>query len=424
MKKYFAYIAFAALVFAVSCNKEINTTVETELITVEINPEVKTSLSGVNTEWTAGDAVSVTVAGKNIGTLTLVDGNTFSGEIEAGHNGDATLNYPAGVTEVPATQAAVANSFANGAALLEGTTTMDALRAGEGATLSNKTALLQFSVAQAGDVTFEVGATKYTVTGCQTSKTYYACIAPASNVNFVARIGGYLSKAASSNKTFEANEISNLNSLPAPVDSGWRLRGAFDWTNGKVFYKDTQYYVVKNITFSSVTEIKVFGNNSWLRAAANVCLPNTWYKIAGYDGQNTRIMAGTYDIYLDATNKYVCYVSAGEKLNISIPTTTTATVYLNSTNYQSLWCWNKDKNTENFTGGNWPGISSTTNVTINGKTYRKWELKSCNLGVYLNMIFSKNGSEQTGEDGSTGLLMGETMFIKLENNKARFNNAI
>ena len=118
MKKYFAYIAFAALVFAVSCNKEeVNTTVETELITVEINPEVKTSLSGVNTEWTAGDAVSVTVAGKNIGTLTLVDGNTFSGEIEAGHHGDATLNYPAGVTEVPATQAAVANSFANSSTL-------------------------------------------------------------------------------------------------------------------------------------------------------------------------------------------------------------------------------------------------------------------------------------------------------------------
>ena len=248
----------AALMVAASCNKEeINTpaTGETETITVELNPMTKTALSGTRTTWTAGDAVSVTVDGKNIGTLTLVEGSTFSGEIEAGHDGAATLNYPAGVTTVPATQAAVAGSFANGAALLEGTTTLDDLRAGNGAELANKTALLSFSVAQAGDVTFEVGTAKYTVTGCATGKTYYACVAPASKVNFTARINGYLSKSASSTVTFAANEIADLKALPAPEKFGWGLVGehqGWDITNPTPMYKVAdKAYAVLNIQLKS-----------------------------------------------------------------------------------------------------------------------------------------------------------------------------
>lgn len=226
MKKYFVFLASAALLLAASCNKEeVNAVGEKELITVDINPMTKTSLSGSQTVWTDGDAVSVTVGGKNIGTLTLVEGNTFSGEIEAGHDGEAVLNYPAGVTEVPATQAAVENSFANGAALLEGTATLDNLRAGQGAQLSNKTALLQFSVAIAGDVTFQVGGANYTVTGCETGKTYYACVAPAAGVSFIARINGYLSKQAASNKTFTVNQIAPIGELPAPEKFGWGLVG-------------------------------------------------------------------------------------------------------------------------------------------------------------------------------------------------------
>ena len=99
MKKIFVLMASAAVLFA-ACNKmeEVNTPVdtpvETETITVVLNPVTKTSLDGKATLWTAGDKVSVTVGGKNIGTLALVEGSTFSGEVEAGHDGTATLNYP------------------------------------------------------------------------------------------------------------------------------------------------------------------------------------------------------------------------------------------------------------------------------------------------------------------------------------------
>lgn len=260
MKKYFILMASAALMLAVSCNKEeVNTPAtsnETELITVQINPETKTSLDGFETIWSAEDAISVTVGDKNIGTLTYTgDGNKFSGEVEAGHSGDAILNYPAGVTEVPAEQAAVAGSFAEGAALLEGTTTMDDLRAGTGVILNNTTALLKFSVAQAGDVTFEVGAAEYTVTGCETGNTYYACVAPAENVNFVARIDGYLSKAAAKTVSFAENTIADLKALPAPEVYSWGLVGQhqeWDITNPTRMYKVADnVYACLNITLKS-----------------------------------------------------------------------------------------------------------------------------------------------------------------------------
>lgn len=340
MKKHFVFLASAALVIAASCNKaEIDTPVEgapveTEHISVQLNPETKTSLSGMETVWSEGDAVSVTVGGKNIGTLELVEGNTFSGEIEAGHDGEAVLNYPAGVTSVPAEQAAVAGTFANGAALLKGTTTLAALRAGEGATLSNTTALLKFTTAQAGDVTFEVGSAKYTVTGCETGKTYYACVAPAAKVSFVARIDGYLSKKASANVTFEANKIANLEALPAPVASGWGLVGQHQGWSLKesdltrLYKENNNLFVVKNIKLASTgfkfTELKntdwnlTFGSHS---GDYKYDKSHGWYtgiytNNRGDKSQDIKVndWSKTYDVYL----RFVQDANWGKELGFSI----------------------------------------------------------------------------------------------------------
>ena len=237
------------MLLATSCAKEeVNTTGETELITVQLNPETKTALGAEGTTtWDADDQVSVTVGEKVVGTLSLVGGSTFSGEITAGLSGEATLNYPAGVTAIPEPQAAVDESFADGAALLEGTTTVEDLRAGKSVELKNKTALLKFTVAQAGNVTFEVGTAKYTVTGCKTGETYYACVEPAEDVNLVARIDGYLSRATSDVVTFTASTVADLEELPAPVASNWGIAGeANDWTETDpiILYKDLNDCVV------------------------------------------------------------------------------------------------------------------------------------------------------------------------------------
>jgi len=333
MKKYFIFLASAAMLFATSCAKEeVNTTGETELITVQLNPETKTALGAEGTTaWDADDEVSVTVGGKVVGTLSLVEGSTFSGEITAGLSGEAILNYPAGVTTVPASQAAVEGSFADGAALLEGTTTVEDLRAGEGVELQNKTALLQFTVAKAGDVTFEVGTAKYTVTSCATGKTYYACVAPASNVAFTARIGGYLSKKASKNPTFTANKIADLGTLPAPVLSTWRLVGNFNgidkWNikDGSVamFKEGTNLYVAKDVTLTAKDYWKFNNNdgwNEWVGSYSSSNFDSECYSLMQNHGINNKYgthhtwgdfksnfgaAAGTYDIYLNVgTDKY------------------------------------------------------------------------------------------------------------------------
>lgn len=340
MKKIFVYMASAALMFAVSCNKEevnVDTTapVETELITVDLNPMTKTAL-GVEgtTTWDADDKVSVTVGGEVVGTLSLVEGSTFSGEITAGLSGAAVLNYPAGVTTVPTTQTAVAGSFADEAALLEGTTTVEDLRAGTGVELKNKTALLMFTVAQAGDVTFEVGTAKYTVTGCKTGETYYACVTPASDVTFVARIGGYLSKQAPKNVTFTANKIANLETLPAPVECEWGLVGQHqNWslTNAsltRLYREKDNLFVAKNIKLKSpgfkFTELNntnwdhTFGSHS---SSYTYKVSDGWY--AGIYTNNRGDKANdikvsdwnkTYDVYL----RYVQDASWGKELGFAI----------------------------------------------------------------------------------------------------------
>lgn len=307
------FLAMAALVSAMSCSKEVdspenvNTAVEKEVITVRLSsPSTKTALEGTKTVWLEGDKVSVTVGDKIIGELELVEEDIFKGEVEAGYDGEATLNYPAGVTAVPATQEAVAGTFADEAALLEGKMSMDDLRAGKNAELVNTTSLLQFSVAQAGDVTFEVGTAKYTVTGCKTGETYYACVAPASAVNFVARIDGYFSKQASSNVTFSANKIANLESLPAPTKSAWGVVGiGGNWDNDIAMYNDVDGYVVaKNVNIKSTDEFKLRKDAKWdTSIAGGITAPNT-KREAGWVNM-TISEAGTYDVYYKDNNYYI-----------------------------------------------------------------------------------------------------------------------
>ena len=327
MKKIFVYMASAALVFAASCNKieEANTPVdtpaETELITVELNPQTKTSLDGKSTVWTAGDKVNVTVGEEVIGTLTLVSGSTFKGEITAGLEGgtSVTLNYPVDedgktVTTVPATQTAAAGSFAQGAALLEGTTTVADLRAKKGATLANTTALLQFSVAQAGDVTFEVGTTKYTVTGCKTGETYYACVAPATAA-FTARIDGYLSKKAAKNVTFTANKIANLGALPAPEASGWYVQGLDNWQKSAPMYKEGNWSVAYNVT-SSTKSFKFNSGSEWIggKSAENVIIKDYAYPTGGNNIQ-VKDANTAYDFYFCKEGAIFMILPAGSPID-------------------------------------------------------------------------------------------------------------
>ena len=344
MKKFYIFLVVAALVSAMSCTKEVNsdTVVEKETISVRLSPETKTALEGTKTVWLEGDQVSVTVGGSVIGTLDFVGEDLFEGDVEAGHDGTATLNYPAGVTSVPTTQKAVAGTFADEAALLEGTISMDDLRAGKSTELANKTALLQFSVAQAGDVTFEVGSTKYTVTGCETGKTYYACVAPASSVSFVARIGGYLSKQAPSNVTFTANKIAELDALPAPEVSSTTLQGINgNWSSNVAMYKDIDWNVALNVKSTS-TEFKFTEGTSWIGAKGSFVHKDVYAYSTGAD--NIKINANTaYDIYYNNDGGLYMVLPAGTDINQDIYVATDMFIRGNYTNYTGFGNWGKGR---------------------------------------------------------------------------------
>ena len=341
----------AALALAASCNKmeEVNTPVDTpaatETITVELNPQTKTALDGMNTVWSDGDVVSVTVGGVNVGTLKLVSGSTFSGEITAGLEGtaEATLNY--GKT-VPTTQVAVAGSFANGAALLEGTTTVADLRAGTGATLQNQTALLQFQTPVAGDVAFTIGSTTYTVTGCETGKTYYACVDPENTGKLTYTVGIVLGGNEASSFTPVANNIHPLGTLTLKESQYGVIGNTGDWgDNADIkMYETTEdnFYVAYGVEVTSGFKVRKagvwddnynFGTTSDTAKSAN--------SIVGVytDGGSTdiNVTSGTYDIYFDRLAGQVYIMTPGTSHETATKPTTTL--------YYSL--------AGSFTGGGW-----------------------------------------------------------------------
>lgn len=404
MKKYLIFLASAALMLAVSCNKEEvaapQTSAETELITVELNPSTKTSLGDNGTTiWSEGDAVDVIYGEDVVGTLNFVEGNTFEGKLTTvGLVGDATLRYPAGVKAVPTTQVAVAGSFANKSALLEGLTTIDNLRAGNGATLKNQTALLQFTVAQAGDVTFEVGATKYTVTGCQTGPTYYACVAPASDVTFVARIGGYLSKKASKNVTFTANEIANLEILPSPKTTSYvELRGddPLSWQNGTKFYEDINFYILKNVSLTASQGFKFVIDGAWYSVSS--LTTDNWHDLV--DGSNITLAGGTYDFYVLNDGRTKVYVTKSGNAAPIVPEITECKFIVKvnkSLDWYTKYIYAWDSNgTEIF--GKWPGqqlgwVGTQGDYNV---YYCNFDLKYNNTTV--NYIINNNSGAQTND---------------------------
>lgn len=342
MKKFFVYMASAAFMFA-ACNKadidvpveDVNTPVETETITVDLNPMTKTSLDGMNTVWSDGDVVRVTVEGKKIGDLKLVEGSTFTGEVEAGHTGVAVLNYPSDKDAVPTTQTAVENSFANGSALLEGTTTMEALRAGEGATLQNQTAILGFSSPIAGNVAFTIGNATYTVTGCDADKTYYVCVDPANSGKLSYTAGLALGAKEKDSFAPEANKVYSLGALTFKQSTTYGLVGTNNnWTD-EMMYETSQdnFYVLYGVEFSAAGQFKIRKKGVWeteYNYGTTTDSQKDKNSVVGVftdeHSKDIKVKAGTYDIYFDRLAGQIYLMEPG-KAHASASKPTSNTTY-------------------------------------------------------------------------------------------------
>lgn len=135
MKKIFTYLFLAALSVAAACNKlaPVEIPMEDFSLATDMSKTVMTDLSTGAVQWTSGDDISVFSTAmssplNNHLTATSVSGSQarFSGQVETGtttfvalypYNSAAT--YANGVisTEIPTTQTATANSFADRSSL-------------------------------------------------------------------------------------------------------------------------------------------------------------------------------------------------------------------------------------------------------------------------------------------------------------------
>lgn len=410
MKKIFMIMASAAVVFAASCNKmeEVNTpiepVVETELITVDLNPMTKTSLDGKATVWSEGDKVSVTVGGKNIGDLELVKGttSTFKGEVEAGYNGEAILNYPSGTTEVPATQKAEAGSFANGAALLEGKTTMEALRAGEGAKLENTTALLQFEVSIAGNVAFTIGDKTYTVEGCEPGNTYYACVDPNTTGKLSYTVGIVLGAKEKDNFAPAANKVYPLGKLSLKENSIYSLVGTNNnWTDA-IMYETTQddFFVLFGVEFSANGQFKIRKKGVW-EDAYNFGSSNTTMKTINSavgvfthgSSADIAVKAGKYDVYFDRLAGQVYIMEPGKSYTEATKQTTPANTYYSLIGTIAGSNWNKDFDLVYSGDGIWTIVQNfNQNAEWKIRKNHAWTYSYNNVWVGWDLKTDANGN--------------------------------
>ena len=321
-------VAAVALMVLTACNKEEvaggNPADNQTPATVEFSAsfaDTKTTLNneGKKTLWVETDRIDIN--GQEFKIKELVDDGLSAifenvNELPVGFAAPFTATYPYGKTEVPATQTAIAGTF-DPAAVLETANSND-----HNLSFTNVTSLLKFQVpAACQTVTISsdddlAGSSAKTVTvngPFAAGETYYAAVLPGTKANFVVRIDGYLSKNAAS-VTIAESTIANMQTLPAPVESPYKLMGINgDWSTGISFYNDIDgYYVLKNINILSSNGFKFRKDeNIWGRPITFA--KGKWAYTYDFPSEDFKITSGTYDIWVSTSNDAICFVDAGEE---------------------------------------------------------------------------------------------------------------
>ena len=347
MKKNLFMVAAVALVALVSCNKETNSPLQPAPVSdikfeaEFVNEQTKTSIGDAdkngyrNVTWDLGELVHIN------GTLFTAtdykeDGKaifvTEDLDFATAEQYDAIYPATAGKSLAAVTiPAAQDGKFANAAI---------AVAQSENRSLAfmNVASLIKFQVpAECSEVTFEstanlagtfpvtfgsdglpaigtVSSASKTITlsgSFVKDKDYYVAVLPGSH-KFTVRLDGYLSKASTKAVTTSRANIADLQALPAPQESDYKIMGVNgDWTNGLALYEDGDYYVRKNVALTASTEFKLCQGSVWGRPITLAV--GKWaftYDVAN----NLKAPEGSYDIYVSAANDAVCFVKAGDAM--------------------------------------------------------------------------------------------------------------
>ena len=154
------------------------------------------------------------------------------------------------------------------------------------------------------------GSKKITLTGSFVTGTdYYAAVLPGSHT-FTIRLDGYLSKASTKTVTTKRAMFSNLQTLPARVESNYRIMGVNnDWTTGLTFYKDEEGYLLKGVKLTKSTGIKFKQDNTWGRPISFE--KGKWASTYDFPSDNFNVSEDAiYDIWVSVSNDAVCFVEA------------------------------------------------------------------------------------------------------------------
>ena len=256
MKKFYSFLfAVVALAGFAACNSDSTEEPAPEQevgkmeFTANIGEDTKTQLTeGTKVKWCAEDAIAVS-NGTDVKMYTIKEGTlsedgktaVFEGEELEGDVYYAIYPYVAdakyengawsGVAE-PTEQTATAGSFADGAAVSEGTYN------GDGSfSFTNESAILKFQVpAACSFVEFYNGETlAVKVVGeMAAEETYYAAVKPG-KYTFTVRIDACLSKIGTKELNLEKNTIYNLKALPAKQTATVNLVPGI-WTSANAWF--------------------------------------------------------------------------------------------------------------------------------------------------------------------------------------------
>ena len=366
-----------ASAFAMSCAQDAvpvapEAQEETVVFTASVDAATKTTLNGVNTEWVAGDKITIhngtkgfVFTAKSSGAKSdfTYTGSDFSGEKfmavypSGTYNADVNAKTVSGIV-IPDKQVLVANTYPANATY--------AVAYSEDTSLSFKhaVAILKFKVA-GGDVT---KGSFYSVDGGDISgkynlsykdgnpemspveakawvdfdmgnavlskdATYYIAVAPTTfTKGFEIALNGVPVKKYSKSYTIKPNTIVDLGTIeydPAGKQSEWALTGAFSSWKDQYFVttKDANVLVVENVVMKAAEGFLVRKpSTEWADkyGAGNVnYIKENNYIITQKEGADMCLeVDGTYDIYFN-TNTKAIYVMA-DGVNYSTATKQTA----------------------------------------------------------------------------------------------------
>ena len=355
MKKTILYISAVAMIAAVSCNKvELNNSTDPQnsseslVFTAYADEETKTTLNDDKTvSWSAEDVISIngvqyiTDEGGKVASFRKFDNEAADPEgpyyavypKTASLNEQFDVNLASHVTEDRAASIINAISVAyseTNTLKFKNVCSIMKFQVPEFAediteiTVSSDDALSGTAKVSynAGEPTWGesgVGDLKYSITltlpdnaKFEKDTEYYVPIYPGTKKNLVFRINGYLAATVSS-VDFERSEIRGIGTIPAPVESPYKLMGINgDWSTGISFYNDKDYDVLKNVSLSENQEFKFKNGGSWL-AVNGTATTDSWAIIYENIVGNMKLEAGTYDLYI-SKSAHTAYIAKSSSL--------------------------------------------------------------------------------------------------------------